>query len=189
MILASQLQVLASRLIDNEDADEAAVALNEATEIAEAQGRQTQLVADILQTAGRISLAAGDPTTAIRQLSEAIPLLEEKGEHYLLDLAATWHNLATAQVSLSEYATAASSYLQGWNIESGLYGENHPDLIPTEYHLAIALNMAGDRQAAVDWINRCLRNIGNARKAGRFWRNRALSAAIAIDLGEQHAPV
>jgi tetratricopeptide (TPR) repeat protein len=185
MVLASQLQVLASRLIDNEDIEEATTALNEASEIAEAQGQKDQLLQDFLQTAGRISLAAGDPTTAVRQLSEAIPLLEEKGEHYRGDLAATWYNLATAQMSLSQYATAASSYLKARNIETGLYGENHPDLIPTECHLAIALNMSGDRQAATDAINRCLRIVRKSGKQGRFWRNRVLTVAIAIDLGEE----
>lgn len=185
MLLANQLQVLASRLIDNEDAEEATSALNEASEIAETQGRKAQILADILQTAGRISLAVGDPATAVRQLLEAIPLLEEKGEHYRGDLAATWHNLATAQMSLSQYATAASSYLKGRNIEIGLYGDNHPDLIPTEYHLAFALKMSGDRQAARDAINRCLRIIRQGGRQGRFWRNRVLAVAIAIDLDEE----
>jgi tetratricopeptide (TPR) repeat protein len=145
MVLARQLQVLASRLLDNKDAEGAA--------------------------------AAGDPTTAVRQLSEAIPLLEEKGKHYRGDLAITWHNLATAQMSLFQYATAASSYLKARNIEIDLYGDNHPDLIQTEYHLAIALNMSGDRQAATDAINRCLRIIRRGGRQGRFWRNRALTVA------------
>ena len=185
MVLARQLQVLASRLLDNEDAEEAAAALNEASEIAEAQGQKAQVLADILQTAGRISLAAGDPSTAVRQLSEAIPLLEGKGEHYLSDLAVTWHNLATAQMSLSQYAIAASSYVKARKIETTLYGGNHPDLIQTEYHLAIALKMSGDRQAALDAINRCLRIIRRGGRQGRLWRNRALAVAIAIDLGEE----
>ena len=78
MPLARQLQGLASRLLDNGDAEEAAKALGEVKEIAEAEGQESQLRGDTLQTAGRIALAREDPVTASRQLSEAIPLLRPK---------------------------------------------------------------------------------------------------------------
>src|SRR5205823_2656703 len=50
MPLARQLQALASRLLDYGDAEEASKALNEAQEIAEAQGQGIQLRGNLLET-------------------------------------------------------------------------------------------------------------------------------------------
>jgi len=185
MPLARQLQGLASRLLDYGDAEEAAQVLSEATEIAEAEGQESQLCGEILQTAGRIALAREDPGTASRQLLEAIPLLEAKGEHYRTDLATAWYNLATAQMQLSYPATAASSYLKARDIEAVIYGENHPDLISTEYSLATALHTCGDLAAAEEAINRCLRIIRQGGQQARLWRHRALRLAIIIDLPDE----
>lgn len=185
MVLARQLQALASRLVDYNDGEEATKVLSESSQIAKAEGQESQLYADVLQTTGRIALAAGDPETAARQLSEAILLLEQKGEHYRADLADAWHNLATAQMYLSQPALAASSYLKARSIETVIYGDNHPDLIPTEYHLAAALQASGDREAAVEAINRCLRIIRQGGQQARLWRNRALTVAIAIDVADE----
>jgi hypothetical protein len=185
MPLAKTLQGLASRLVDYEHAEEAARALDEAREIAEAEGQEGQLRADILQTAGRIALASEDPGTASRQLSEAIPLLEANGESYRADLATAWYNLATAQMKVSDSATAASSYLKARNIEAGMYGENHPDLISTEYSLAAALHASADFAAAEAAISRCLRIIRRGGPQARIWRDRALKLAIIIDLSDR----
>lgn len=185
MNLARQLQGLASRLLDYGDAEEAAQVLSEATEIAEAEGQESQLRGDILQTAGRIALAKEDPGTASRQLSEAIPLLEAKGESYRADLATAWYNLATAQMKLSHPAMAASSYLKARDIEAALYGENHPDLISTEYSLAAAMHACADFAAAEEAINRCLRIIRQGGQQARVWRHRALGLAIVIDLTDR----
>jgi hypothetical protein len=182
MHLARQLQGLASRLLDYGDAEEAEQVLSEATEIAEAEGQEGQLRGDILQTRGRIALGREDPKTASRQLSAAIPLLEAKGEHYRVDLATAWYNLATAQMKLSDPAEAASSYLKARDIEAALYGENHPDLISTEYSLAAALHACADFASAREAINRCLQIIRQGGQQARLWRHRALGLAIAIDL-------
>jgi hypothetical protein len=187
MPLARQLQALASRILDNEDprqAEEAAKALSEAREIAEAEGHETQLQGEMLQTAGRIALAQKDYGTASRQLSEAIPLLEAKGERYGADVATACYNLATAQMSLSDYVTAASSYLKARDIEVAIYGESHPDLISTECSLAAALHACGDSAAAQEAINRCLRIIRQGGQQARDWRQRALTTAISIDLAK-----
>ncbi len=182
MPLARQLQALASRLLDYGDAEEASKALNEAQEIAEARGQETQLRGNLLETAGRIALAREDPGTASRQLSEAIPLLEAKGESYRADLATAWYNLGTAQMQLSQPEMAASSYLKARDIEAAIYGENHPDLISTEYSLAAALYACADFVPAEEAINRCLRIIRQGGQQARVWRHRALRLAIAIDL-------
>jgi hypothetical protein len=182
MILARQLQALASRLLDYGDADEAAVALGEATEIAEAVGQESQLRGHTLQAEGRIALARKDPGTASRQLSAAIPLLEAKGEHYRADLAAAWYNLATAEMKLSHPEMAASSYLKARDIEADIYGENHPDLISTEYGLAAALYACADYAHAKEAINRCLRIIRAGGQQAKVWRDRALGLAIIIDV-------
>ncbi|HUZ55355.1 MAG TPA: dsDNA nuclease domain-containing protein [Streptosporangiaceae bacterium] len=184
MPLARQLQGLASRLLDYGDADEAAKALEEALEIAEAEGQESRLHADILQTTGRIALVRDDPGTASHQLAEAIPLLEAKGEHYLADLATAWYNLGTAQMKLSEPSRAASSYLRARDIEAAIYGENHPDLISTEYSLAAAMHACDDLTGAGDAINRCLRIIRQGGESARVWRRRALQLAILIDLAD-----
>ena len=189
MPLARQLQGLASRLLDYGDAEEAAKALSEAREIAEAEGQESQLRGDILQTAGRIALAREDPGTACRQLSEAIPLLEAKGESYRADLATAWYNLATAQMKLSHPAMAASSYLKARDIEAVIYGENHPDLISTEYSLATALHACADFASAEEAINRCLRIIRQGGQQARVWRHRALRLAIIIDLEDRSPSV
>jgi len=182
MPLARQLQGLASRLIDYGDAEEAAKALSEAKEIAEAEGQENQLRGDILQTAGRIALAREDPDSASRRLSEAIPLLDANGESYRADLATAWYNLATAQMKLSEPALAASSYLKARNIEAGIYGEDHPDLISSEYSLAAALLASGSLAAAEEAMNRCLRIMRQGGRQARVWRHDALKLAIMIDL-------
>jgi len=188
MPLARQLQGLASRLLDYGDAGEAAKALGEARDIAEAEGQESQLRGDILQTAGRIALAREGPTTASSQLSEAIPLLEAKGDSYRIDLATAWFNLATAQMSLREQATAASSYLEARDIEADIYGEDHPALISTEYHLAFALHASGDSAAADEAVSRCLRIIRRGGQQARVWRHRALKLAIIIDLAGRSPP-
>ena len=185
MPLARQLQALASRLLDYGDAEEAAKALSEAREIAEAEGQESQLRGDILQTAGRITLAREDLGTASSQLSEAIPLLEAKGESYRNDVATAWYNLATTQMKMSQPATAASSYLKARDIEAVIYGENHPDLIATEYALAAALHAAADIVPAERAINRCLRIIRQGGNQARAWRHRALRLAIIIDLADR----
>ena len=185
LALARQLQALASRLVDCEDGEEATEVLAEVSEIAEALGQERDLKAGILENAGRVALAAGDYGSAARQLSEAIPLFEEKGEHYRGDLAAAWHNLATAQMQLSHFAMAASSYLEARNIEIAVFGDSHPDLIPTEYNLTVALHMSGARDAAAEAINRCLRIIRRGGQQARLWRSRVLQAAIAIDLADE----
>jgi hypothetical protein len=185
MPLAKTLQELASRLVDYEHAEDAAKVLDEAREISEAAGREGRFRGDILQTAGRITLAREDPSTAIRQLSEAIPLLEANGEFYRADLAATWFNLATAQMKVSDSAAAASSFLEARNIEAGLYGENHPELISTEYGLAGALHASGDFTAAEEAMSRCLRIIRRGGPQARIWRDRALKLAIIIDLADR----
>jgi Tetratricopeptide repeat len=188
MPLAEQLQALASRLLDAGDAEKAAKALGEATEIAEAEGRESQLHGDFLQTAGRIALDTGDPDTASRLLSQAIPLLEAKGESYRADLAATWYNLATAQMKLSDAAVAATSYLKARDIEADIYGEDHPDLISTEYSLASALHASADIAAAEEAISRCLRIVRLGGQQARVWRNRVLRLAIFIDLVDRSPP-
>lgn len=185
MPLARQLLALASRLLDYGDAEEAAKALSEATQIAEADGQESQLRGDILQTAGRIALAREDLGTASRQLSEAIPLLEAKGESCRSDLATAWYNLATTQMTMSHPAMAASSYLKARDIEAIIYGENHPDLISTEYSLAAALHAAADIVPAEEAINRCLRIIRQGGQQARTWRHRALRLAIIIDLEDR----
>jgi tetratricopeptide (TPR) repeat protein len=187
MTLARQLQGLASRLLDYEDGDveEAAKALSEAREIAEAEGRESELRGEILQTAGRIALAREDPGTASHQLSEAIPLLEAKSESYRIDVATAWYNLATAQMKLSDPALAASSYLKARDIEAAIYGENHPDLISTEYSLAAAMNACADFVPAKEAINRCLRIIRQGGQQAQGWRHRALRLAIIIDLADR----
>jgi tetratricopeptide (TPR) repeat protein len=188
MPLARQLQGLASRLLDYGDAEEAAKALSEAEEIAEAEGQESQLRGDFLQTAGRIALAREDLGTASRQLSGAIPLLEAKGESYRSDLATAWYNLATTQMKLSHPAMAASSYLKARDIEAVIYGENHPDLISTEYSLAAALHACADFAAAEEAINRCLQIIRHGSQQARAWRHRALRLAIIIDLEDRSPP-
>lgn len=189
MPLARQLQGLASRLLDYGAAEEAAKALREASQVAEAEGRKSQLGGDILQTAGRIALARQDPSTASRELSEAIPLLEAMGESYCVDVAAAWYNLATAQMELSNPAMAASSYLNARDIEVGIYGENHPDLISTEYGLAAALYASADFAAADEAIGRCLRIIRRGGQQARVWRHRALGLAINIDLAHSSSRI
>ena len=185
--LARQLHGLASRLLDdgNANAEEAEKALSEAREIAEAEGQEIQLRGTFLQTAGRIALAREDPGTAVRQLSEAIPLLEAQGESYRADLAAGWYNLATAQATLFDHAMAASSYLRARDIEASIYGENHPDLISTEYSLAAALHASTDFAAADEAINRCLQIIRKGGQQAQVWRHRALRLAIIIDLADR----
>jgi tetratricopeptide (TPR) repeat protein len=188
MPLARQLQGLASRLLDYGDAEHAAKALSEATEIAEAEGQERQLRGDILQTAGRIALANKDPATAVSQLSEAISLLESKGESYRIDAATAYFNLATAQMNLPAPAMAAHSYLKARDTEAQIYGEDHPVLISTEYHLAIALHANGDITAAQEAISRCLRIIRRGGQQALTWQNRVLTLAIIIDLAETPPP-
>jgi hypothetical protein len=187
MPLAKTLQELASRLVDNEHSEDAANALDEAREIVEAEGQEGQFRGEILQTAGRITLAREDPGTAIRQLSEAIPLLEANGGLYRPDVAATWFNLATAQMKVSDSAAAASSFLKARNIEADLYGENHPELISTEWGLAGALHASASFAAAEEAISRCLRIIRRGGPQARIWRHRALKLAIIIDLADRSA--
>ena len=107
-----------------------------------------------------------------------------KGEHYRVDLASAWYNLATAQMQLSQPAIAASGYLKARDIEVGIYGENHADLISTEYSLAAALHACADHEAAADAIDRCLRIIRLGSQQARVWRHRALRLAVIIDLAD-----
>lgn len=185
MPLASQLQAMASRPLDSGDAEEAATALSEAKEIAEAEGQESQLRGSVLQTEGRIALARDDPGTASRQLSEAIPMLETMGESYRGALASAWYNLGTAQMMLSDPALAASSYQKARDIEVAIYGENHPDLISTEYSLASALHASADFAAAEDAIGRCLRIVRQGDQEAQVWRHRVLRLAISIDLADR----
>jgi hypothetical protein len=182
MPLVRQLQGLASRLLDNNDAEEAEQALNEAREIATAESQESQLLGDFLQTEGRIALAREDYGTSSSHLSAAIPLLEAKGEHYRSDLATAWYNLATAQMQLAEAVLAASSYMTARDIEAGIYGNDHPELISTEYSLAVALLTCGDIASADEAVNRCLAIIRRGGQQARDWRHRALKLAIIIDL-------
>jgi hypothetical protein len=129
--------------------------------------------------------AREDPVTASRQLSEAIPLLEAKGESCCADLATAWYNLATAQMKLSDPVTAASSYLKARDIEAAIYGQDHPDLISTEYSLAASLHACADFASAEDAINRCLRIIRQGGQQARAWRQRALIMAIILGLEDK----
>jgi tetratricopeptide (TPR) repeat protein len=180
--LARQLHGLASRLIDCDQTEEAAGVIDEGIRLTEAGQPASQLLGDFLQVRGRLALANEDPGTARRLLTEAIPLLEASGEPNRLDLAAAWFNLATTQMELSEPATAATSYLTARNIEVGVYGEDHPELIATEYHLAAARHAIGDLALAEEAIGRCLRIIRRGGPQARIWRDRALTLAIIIDL-------
>ena len=85
-------------------------------------------------------------------------------------------------MQLSQPEMAASSYLKARDIEAAIYGENHPDLISTEYSLAAALYACADFAPAEEAINRCLRIIRQGGQQARVWRHRALRLAIAIDL-------
>ncbi len=88
-------------------------------------------------------------------------------------------------MKLSDPATAASSYLKARNIEAGIYGEDHPDLISTEYNLAAALHASADFAAAEEAISRSLRIIRRGGPQARIWQNRALRLAIIIDLADR----
>jgi tetratricopeptide (TPR) repeat protein len=143
----------------------------------------------MLQTAGRVALARGDFGTASSQLSEAISLLEANGEAHRGDVATTWYNLATAQMQMSDPATAASSYLNAREIEAAIFGQNHPYLISTEYNLAAALHACSNFAAAKEAINRCLQIIRKGSPQARLWRQRALKMAILIDLNDRSQPI
>lgn len=77
------------------------------------------------------------------------------------------------------------NYLKARDIEVAIYGENHPDLISTEYSLALSLQASTDFAAAEEAINRCLRMIRQGGQQARVWRHRALKLAIIIDLADE----
>ena len=88
-------------------------------------------------------------------------------------------------MKLSDPVTAASSYLKARDIEAAIYGQNHPDLISTEYSLAASLHACAEFASAEDAINRCLRIIRQGGQQARAWRHRALRMAIIIDLEDK----
>ena len=88
-------------------------------------------------------------------------------------------------MKMSDSAAAASSFLKARDIEAGMYGENHPELISTEWGLAGALHASGDFAAAEEAIRRCLRIIRRGGPQARIWRDQALRLAIIIDLADR----
>jgi tetratricopeptide (TPR) repeat protein len=180
--LARQLHGLASRLIDSGQPGEAAEALEEMMQLTGADARASRLRGDYLQTSGRLALAKDDPGTARQRLTEAIPLLQASGEPNRPDLASAWYNLGTAQMALGEPTTAAASYQAARDTEASIYGDEHPDLIASEFSLAAALHASANFAAAEEAISRCLRIIRRGGAQARIWRDRALILAIIIDI-------
>jgi tetratricopeptide (TPR) repeat protein len=180
--LARELHGLASRLIDCGQTDEAAEVLSEMKQLLGAEGTTSHLRGGFLQASGRLALAKGEADSASRLLAEAIAALKAAGEPYLPDLAAAWYNLGTAQMALREPAGAAASYRNAREIEASIYGEDHPELIATEYSQAAALHASGDFNGAAEAINRCLQIIRRGGPQARMWRDRALILAITIDV-------
>jgi len=185
--LARQLHGLASCLIDCGQTAEAAEVINEGIRLTGGESPTAPLRGDFLQARGRLALANEDPGTARQLLSEAILLFEASGEPHQPDLAAAWFNLATAQMTLGELETAAASYQEARDIEARVYGEDHPELIADEYHLAFARYANGDIEAAHDAISRCLRVIRRGGHQPRIWRDRTLTPAITIDIEQGNA--
>ena len=85
-------------------------------------------------------------------------------------------------MTLREPAGAAASYRKAREIEASIYGEDHPELIATEYSQAAALFASGDFNAAAEAINQCLQIIRRGGPQARIWRDRALTLAITIDI-------
>jgi anthranilate phosphoribosyltransferase len=84
-------------------------------------------------------------------------------------------------MTLRQPVNAAASYQKAREIEAGIYGEDHPELIATEYSAAVALYASGDLNAAAEAINQCLQIIRRGGPQARIWRDRALILAITID--------
>jgi tetratricopeptide (TPR) repeat protein len=180
--LANELQRLASRLIDCDQTEEAAEVLSELKQFIGAVGEPSRPRGGFLHASGRLALANGDADNASRLLAAAIEALEASGEPFRPELATAWYNLGTAQMTLRQPVNAAASYQKAREIEAGIYGEDHPELIATEYSQAVALYASGDLDAAAEAINQCLQIIRGGGSQARIWRDRALTLAITIDL-------
>ena len=179
---AYQLHGLASRLLDLDIGDEAAQVISEGMALAAARGNDSPLRGAFLQEAGRLALLRKEWKKAKKLFTDAIRLLTAGGEPVRADLAAAHFNLATAQVALKEFRSAANSAQTARDIDAAIYSDDHPELVIDELKLAETLYTAGDLNAARKAIGRCLGIVRQGAAQGPKLRTEILAVAVAIDL-------
>jgi hypothetical protein len=82
------------------------------------------------------------------------------------DLAATYFNLANAQIGLKDFRSAADSAQRARDMDASIYGDDHLELVVDELRLAETLSAAGDLDAARAAISRCLNLIRQGAPMG-----------------------
>jgi tetratricopeptide (TPR) repeat protein len=143
---------------------------------------ESPLRGSFLQVRGRIALEAGEFPEARGDLEEAVRLLLAGGEPYRVNLASGYFNLGVLSTAQERYADAVNYFRLARDLDAEIHGADHGELIGDELSLAEAYYRAGAYPQADHAIHRCLTLIRTGHPQGRRLRNRALEAAIAIDI-------
>lgn len=103
---------------------------------------------------GRAQMAQEDFVTARSTFEEALAEQEEILGPEHRDVASTLVNLSVVYSALGLFGNAASAALRAIKIDTGVYGETHPELIADYSNMSGPLIASGQYRAALKWLNK-----------------------------------
>ncbi|MFI0962205.1 dsDNA nuclease domain-containing protein [Streptomyces sp. NPDC021080] len=103
---------------------------------------------------GRAQLAEMDFVTARKTFEETLKRQEEVLGSQHREVAATLANLSVVYTGLGLLGNAAKAALRAIKIDTAVYGEGHPELIPDYNNMAGPLMMSGNYRAALKWLHK-----------------------------------
>src|SRR6202166_370981 len=113
--------------------------------------------ADILQQFGQFELGAkSDPQAASKLFREALEIYRSTAGNQSTSVASILHNLASAEVWLSEYALAERDEREAIQIFQATVSRNHPDHAGALENLGIILTERGKYREAEQMLNEAL---------------------------------
>jgi serine/threonine protein kinase/tetratricopeptide (TPR) repeat protein len=113
--------------------------------------------ADILQQFGQFELGAkSDPQAASKLFRDALEIYRSAAGNQSTSVASVLHNLASAEVWLSEYAPAERDEREAIKIFQATVSRNHPDHAGALENLGIILTELGKYREAEQMLNEAL---------------------------------
>jgi serine/threonine protein kinase/tetratricopeptide (TPR) repeat protein len=156
--VAAALANLAQALTDGGHLVSAEAYLQQALQLSRGgDGTPSAESADILQQFGQFELGAkSDPQAASKLFREALEIYRSTAGNQSTSVASILHNLASAEVWLSEYALAERDEREAIKIFQATVSRNHPDHAEALENLGIILTERGKYREAEQMLNEAL---------------------------------
>jgi tetratricopeptide (TPR) repeat protein len=151
-----------------------------------ALGEDERRVADLDHTRGGLANKSGDMDAALAHYRRALERFERSlGEHHPA-VARTHNHIANVLINQKRWAEARGQAHRSLELRREVFGDTHPLLAASHNNLAVIAKGRGDREAALDHLERA-RDLSQGVRSSAYGVALQLSGEYLRDYGELDA--